>query len=93
MKFEKHIFPMSDYFNYLSRSFFGNPHFFEGDSSLRPASQLSGITPSTLRRMADSGLIACRKTPQGHRRFLKSALEEYVLKEGSHRSLSKVASV
>jgi excisionase family DNA binding protein len=37
--------------------------------SLSEASELLGVHPTTLRRWADAGDIACFRTPGGHRRF------------------------
>ncbi len=43
--------------------------------SLREASELLGVHPSTLRRWADAGTIPCTRTPGGHRRFRRSDVE------------------
>ena len=40
------------------------------------------VSPSTVRRWADDGRIACRRTPSGQRRFLVEDLERAVPKEG-----------
>lgn len=46
--------------------------------SLSEASELIGVHPSTLRRWADAGTIQCTRTPGGHRRFRRAALERYL---------------
>ena len=42
--------------------------------SIREAAQLLGISQSTLKRMADQGLVRAQRTPGGHRRFSRSDL-------------------
>lgn len=49
--------------------------------SLREASELLGIHPSTLRRWADAGTIPCTRTPGGHRRFRRSDVERILQSE------------
>lgn len=46
--------------------------------SLREASELIGVHPSTLRRWADAGRIACTRTPGGHRRFRRVVLDRFM---------------
>lgn len=46
--------------------------------SLREASALIGVHPSTLRRWADTGVIPCTRTPGGHRRFQRAVLTQYL---------------
>ncbi|MDQ7029443.1 MAG: helix-turn-helix domain-containing protein [Ardenticatenia bacterium] len=46
--------------------------------TLREASELLGIHPSTLRRWSDDGKIPFVRTPGGHRRFHRQVLEEYM---------------
>ncbi len=46
--------------------------------TLREASELLGIHPSTLRRWSDDGKIPFVRTPGGHRRFHRRALEAYI---------------
>jgi excisionase family DNA binding protein len=43
--------------------------------SLAEACQLLGVSPSTVRRWADSGIVRTFVTPGGHRRFSRQALE------------------
>jgi len=49
--------------------------------SLREASELLGVHPSTLRRWADAGTIPCTRTPGGHRRFRRSDIERILQSE------------
>lgn len=46
--------------------------------SLSEASDLIGVHPSTLRRWADAGTIHCSRTPGGHRRFQRGALQRFL---------------
>lgn len=48
-----------------------------GPLSLREASALLGVHPSTLRRWADAGDIAVTITPGGHRRFAPADLARF----------------
>lgn len=50
--------------------------------SLREASEMLGVHPSTLRRWADAGTIPCTRTPGGHRRFRRTDLEHILQAEG-----------
>lgn len=34
-----------------------------------------GVSPATVRRACDAGVLACRRSPGGHRRFERAALE------------------
>lgn len=45
--------------------------------SLRDASALLGVHPSTLRRWADAGEVPVTITPGGHRRFARADLERF----------------
>jgi excisionase family DNA binding protein len=45
--------------------------------STSEAARLAGVTPSTMKRWADEGRIVCERTAGGHRRFRRSALEEF----------------
>jgi excisionase family DNA binding protein len=45
--------------------------------SLREASDMLGVHPSTLRRWADAGEIPVTITPGGHRRFARIDLEQF----------------
>jgi excisionase family DNA binding protein len=45
--------------------------------SLRRAADILGVHPATVRNWADKGDLASRRTPGGHRRFLKSDLERH----------------
>ncbi len=50
--------------------------------SLKEASEVIGVHPSTLRRWADAGTIPCTRTPGGHRRFRRAALSQYLARKG-----------
>jgi excisionase family DNA binding protein len=52
---------------------------------LGEASRLVGVGPDTLRRWADSGKVQSYQTPGGHRRFLRSSLEEMINAPRRHR--------
>lgn len=43
--------------------------------SLRKAAEILGVHPATVRNWADKGDLASRRTPGGHRRFLRADLE------------------
>ncbi len=45
--------------------------------SLRRAADILGVHPATVRNWADKGEIASRRTPGGHRRFLRSELTQH----------------
>ncbi|RMG79146.1 MAG: helix-turn-helix domain-containing protein [Chloroflexi bacterium] len=45
--------------------------------SLRQAAEILGVHPATVRNWADKGELRSRRTPGGHRRFLKSDLLQY----------------
>ena len=60
--------------------------------SLREASEILGVHPSTLRRWADAGTIPCTRTPGGHRRFRRIDLEQILRSEGKPTSASLTAS-
>lgn len=49
--------------------------------SVRQVATLLGEQPYTIRRMADEGELKCRKTRKGHRRFLLTDIEAFLLKE------------
>ena len=42
---------------------------------VQQAADLLGVSASTVRRWADSGKLACQRTPSGQRRFLRDDLE------------------
>ena len=42
--------------------------------STSEAARLAGVTPSTMKRWADEGIVECERTAGGHRRFRRSAL-------------------
>lgn len=52
---------------------------------LGAASKLVGVGPDTLRRWADTGRVQSYQTPGGHRRFLRSSLEQMVNAPRRHR--------
>jgi excisionase family DNA binding protein len=45
---------------------------------LGEAARLLGVSPTTLRRWADDGVVRSFVTPGGHRRFLRSSLESMI---------------
>jgi excisionase family DNA binding protein len=47
----------------------------------REAAALLGVGTTSIKRWADSGLLDCAKTPGGHRRFYRSAIEA-MLRDG-----------
>jgi excisionase family DNA binding protein len=49
--------------------------------SLRRAAEILGVHPATVRNWADKGEIASRRTPGGHRRFLKADLIQHIDRE------------
>lgn len=49
--------------------------------SLRRAAEILGVHPATVRNWADRGEITSRRTPGGHRRFLKSDLMQHIDRE------------
>ena len=50
--------------------------------SLRRAADILGVHPATVRNWADKGELRSRRTPGGHRRFLKSELVQYARSQG-----------
>ncbi|MBF6213705.1 helix-turn-helix domain-containing protein [Nocardia puris] len=44
--------------------------------SVGPAAAILGVSPDTLKRYERDGLIASRRTPTGHRRFLRADVEQ-----------------
>lgn len=49
-----------------------------------------GVTPSTMKRWADEGIVACERTAGGHRRFRRSVLERF--KRGPEDAPTQAAS-
>lgn len=45
--------------------------------SLSEACRITGLKPTMLRELGDQGIIASRRTPKGHRRFSRKAVEVY----------------
>jgi excisionase family DNA binding protein len=43
--------------------------------STREVARLAGVGPSAVKRWSDAGLLACRKTAGGHRRFARAEVE------------------
>lgn len=50
--------------------------------SLRQAAEILGVHPATVRNWADKGDLPSRRTPGGHRRFLKRELLHYAANQG-----------
>jgi excisionase family DNA binding protein len=48
---------------------------FDDLLSTREVARLAGVGPSAVKRWSDAGLLACRKTAGGHRRFARSEVE------------------
>ena len=42
--------------------------------SVSQAATVLGVSPATVRRASDAGILSCRRSPGGHRRFLRSDL-------------------
>jgi MerR family transcriptional regulator, light-induced transcriptional regulator len=47
------------------------------------AARVAGVGPSSVKRWADEGLLECRKTAGGHRRFERGALERFLREHGA----------
>ncbi len=58
---------------------------------LQEAAAYLGVSANTLRRAADAGRMPCRRTPGGHRRFLLSDIQEYLLATSARRSTARCA--
>ena len=54
--------------------------------TLTEACRLLGVSPSTVRRWADTGLVRTFVTPGGHRRFSRAGLES-LLPDAAHRAV------
>ena len=54
------------------------------------ASLLTGLSPQTLRKMADEKKISCFKTPGGQRRFNKQSLSQLCHPDLSHENTQQV---
>jgi len=55
--------------------------------SLRQAAALVGVHPSTLRRWSNEGLLTSYRTPGGHRRFQRKALQVLIARRARLRAL------
>lgn len=55
--------------------------------SIKEASQLSGLTQQTLRKLADNDQLDCYKTPSGQRKFNKSALIKFTDPKGKSTTI------
>lgn len=51
--------------------------------STQDAARLAGVGPTSVKRWADEGLLACRKTAGGHRRFERGDLERFLREHGA----------
>jgi excisionase family DNA binding protein len=51
--------------------------------STQDAARLAGVGPTSVKRWADEGLIECRKTAGGHRRFERGVLERFLREHGA----------
>ncbi len=47
------------------------------------AAELAGVTPSTVKRWADQGLLPCVRTAGGHRRFERAAIGRFLRAQGA----------
>ncbi len=59
--------------------------------SLSQASRLLGVHASTLRRWADTGKVACQRTPGGHRRFSRRRMMQMLEGSGSEAAMEATA--
>jgi MerR family transcriptional regulator, light-induced transcriptional regulator len=51
--------------------------------STSDAARVAGVSLSTVKRWADSGLLACVKTAGGHRRFPRDRFEQFLREQGA----------
>jgi excisionase family DNA binding protein len=50
------------------------------------ACELIGVSKTVIKRLADEGVLQIWKTPGGHRRLLRSSVDEYIMKNGRERA-------
>ncbi|HEX5691902.1 MAG TPA: helix-turn-helix domain-containing protein [Roseiflexaceae bacterium] len=57
--------------------------------SLQEASELLGVTTSTLRRWGDSGRVTMKRTLGGHRRFARESIARLVVSPPAHLTVAQ----
>lgn len=50
----------------------------EGLITASQAAELLGVSPDTVRRYAEQGLIGCFRLPSGQRRYIRSTVIAYI---------------
>jgi excisionase family DNA binding protein len=50
------------------------------------ACDLIGVSKTVIKRLADEGILKIWKTPGGHRRLLRSSVDEYIMQNGRERA-------
>lgn len=50
------------------------------------ACDLIGVSKTVIKRLADEGILQIWKTPGGHRRLLRSSVDEYIMQNGRERA-------
>lgn len=50
------------------------------------ACELIGVSKTVIKRLADEGVLKIWKTPGGHRRLLRSSVDEYIMQNGRERA-------
>lgn len=50
------------------------------------ACELIGVSKTVIKRLADEGVLRIWKTPGGHRRLLRSSVDDYIMQNGRERA-------
>lgn len=50
------------------------------------ACKLIGVSKTVIKRLADEGILQIWRTPGGHRRLLRSSVDEYIMQNGKERA-------
>lgn len=50
------------------------------------ACELIGVSKTVIKRLADEGVLKIWKTPGGHRRLLRSSVDDYIMQNGRERA-------
>jgi excisionase family DNA binding protein len=50
------------------------------------ACKLIGVSKTVIKRLADEGILKIWRTPGGHRRLLRSSVDEYIMNNGKERA-------